>query len=355
MIFHRREALVGLDVGADAVKAVTLRRTRRGREVAAIGREPLPRGSIAGGALVGRDAVSEVIRRTLDRCGNRSRRVAAAVAGNAVIVKRVNLPLMDEDDLAASIRSEAEQHIPFDTRDVNLDYQVLQAGGVAANGASMDVLLVAAKKDKVAECAGVISRADGVPVVIDVAAFALQNAFEINYGIDPGRVTMLVNAEAGGLNINIVEGRQPLLTRDVSPRGDAGPGGAPPLPPGLPPAEAVGFDEAQPGGDPGPEAAALVDGAGGEHLLLEVEKTLGFFRSATAAGRVDELVVSGGSAGVPGFLAALEVRLDVPVSLFDPFRRVRYDSGERGEDRQRESDAAFAVAVGLALRREDDR
>ena len=354
MIFRRRESLVGLDVGSDAVKAVTLRRTRRGREVAAIGREPLPRGSIAGGGIVDRDAVSEVIRRALDRCGNRSRRVSAAVAGNAVIVKRVNLPLMDEDDLAASIRSEAEQHIPFDTRDVNLDYQVLQAGGDAADGASMDVLLVAAKKDKVAECAGVISRAGGVPVVIDVAAFALQNAFEVNYGIDPGRVTMLVNAEAGGLNINIVAGRQTLLTRDVSPRGDAG-AGAPPSPPGLTPAEAVGVGEARPGGDPGPDVAAFVDGAAGEHLLLEVEKTLGFFRSATAAGRVDELMVSGGSAGVSGFLAALEVRLDVPVSLFDPFRRVRCDPGGRGEDRQRESDAAFAVAVGLALRREDDR
>ena len=348
MIFRRRESVVGLDIGSDAIKAVTLRRTSRGREVTAIGREPMPRGSIVGGEIVDREAVTETIRRTLDRHGGRTRRVAAAVAGNAVIVKRVTLPLMNEDDLAGSIRSEAEHHIPFDTNDVNLDYQVLKAGSDAANRASMDVLLVAAKKDKVADCADVISRADGAPVVIDVAAFALQNAFELSYGVDPGRVSMLVNAEAGGLNINIVEGGQTLLTRDVSPGGVAE---APPSEPASAFADAGPLEEGRAGDGAGPEAADPV----GEHLLLEIDRTLGFFRSATAAGRVDELVVSGGSAGAPGFLPALEVRLDVPVSLFDPFRRVRCDPGLRGEAPLPESDAAFAVAVGLALRRGDDR
>ncbi len=336
MIFRRRESVVGLDIGSDAIKAVTLRRTSRGREVAAIGREPMPRGSIVGGEFVDRQAVTEAIRKTLDRHGSRTRRVAAAVAGNAVIVKRMTLPLMDEDDLAGSIRSEAEHYIPFDTNDVSLDYQVLQAGNDAANRASMDVLLVTAKKDKVADCAGVISRAGGVPVVIDVAAFALQNAFELNYGIDPGRVTMLVNAEALGLNINIVEGGQTLLTRDIS-RGS--------LVEALPSEPTPSFADAAP----------LVGGWAGEHLLQEIEKTLGFFRSATPAGRIDELVVSGGSAGAAGLLPALEVRLDAPVSLFDPFRRVRCEPGLRGEDAGPESDAAFAVAVGLALRRGDDR
>ena len=352
MIFRRRESVVGLDIGSDAVKAVTLRRTSRGREVTAIGCEPVARGSLVGGELVRPEAVTEAIRRTLDRHGSGTRRVAAAVAGKAVIVKRLTLPLMDEDDLAGSIRSEAQHHIPFDARDVNLDYQVLQAGSDAANRASMDVLLVAARKERVAECARVISRAEGVPVVIDVAAFALQNAFEINYGIDPGRVTMLVNAEADGLNINIVAGGQTLLTRDVSPGGVAE---LLPAEPALSSAAAGPLEEGQPGRAADPEAADPVVGAIGEHLLLEIVRTLGFFRSATPAGRVDELVVSGAAAGAPGFLPALEMRLDVPVSLFDPFRRVRHDSRERAEYRRLESDAVFAVAVGLALRRGDDR
>ena len=354
MILRRRESLVGLDIGAGAVRAVALRRTSRGRDVTAVGGEPVPRGAIVDGDVVDPDAVSGAIRRTLDRSGTRTRRVAAAVSGNAVIVKRVTLPLMDEDDLAGSIRWEAEQHIPFDTSEVNLDYQVLRAGGDAANRASMDVLLVAAKKDKVAERIDVIARAGGAPAVIDVAAFALQNAFEINYGVAPGRVAMLVNAGSDGMNINIVKDGRTLLTRDVSPGDDA----CAEVPaaerdssfahPGRPGGGGPGYGPAP--GEDVPDA----DPVSG-HLLLEIEKTLDFFRSATPAGRVDELVVSGGCGGLAGFAPAVEARLDVPVSLFDPFRRVRGDLGEPAGDGRPEPRAAFAVAVGLALRRGDAR
>ena len=354
MIFRGRESLVGLDIGAGAVRAVALRRTSRGRDVAAIGREPVPRGGIVDGDVVDPDAVAGAIRRTFDGGGIRPRRVAAAVSGNAVIVKRVTLPLMDEDDLAGSIRWEAEQHIPFDVAEVSLDYQVLRAGGADAGGASMDVLLVAAKKDKVAEWTGVIARAGCAPAVIDVAAFALQNAFEINYGVVPGRVAMLVNAGSGGVNINIVEGGRTLLTRDASPGGDAWAESHPPEA-GPPLADAGRLEDGRRGDGTGPDAVDPAAAAVGEHLLLEIGKTLDFFRSATAAGHVDELVVSGGSAGLPGFLPALEAGLDVPVSLFDPFRRVRCDRGEGGGVGRRESAAGFAVAVGLALRRGDDR
>ena len=352
MIFRRRESLVGLDIGAGAVRAVALRRTSRGREVTALGRGPVPRGAIVDGDVVDPDAVAEAVRRTLDGSGVRTRRVAAAVSGNAVIVKRVTLPLMDEDDLAGSIRWEAEQHIPFDIAEVSLDYQVLRAGGDAAGGASMDVLLVAAKKDRVAGRVDVISRAGGAPAVIDVAGFALQNAFEINYGVAPGRVTMLVNAGGDGMNVNIVEGGHTLLTRDVTPGGDAR-DEAPP--PGLAFPGARRPEDGPAGDGAGPEPVDPEAADVGEHLMPEIEKTLDFFRSATGAGPVAELVVSGASAAAPGFLPALEARLDIPVSLFDPFRRVRRGPAEGGGNGRPGSDAAFAVAVGLALRRGDDR
>ena len=354
MIFRRRESLVGLDIGAGAVRAVAMRRTSRGRDVTAIGCEPVPRGGIVDGDVVDPDAVAGAVRRTLDRSGTRTRRVAAALSGNAVIVKRVTLPLMDEDDLAGSIRWEAGQHIPFDAGDVSLDYQELRAGGDAADRASMDVLIVAAKKDKVAAWTDVVSRAGGAPAVIDVAAFALQNAFEINYGAAPGRVAMLVNAGPDGVNINIVEGGRTLLTRDVAAGGDVGAEAAP-AGPDPPFADAGRLEGGRPGDGFGRDPVDPAAGAVSEHLLLEIEKTLDFFRSATPAGRVDELVVSGGGAGLVGFLPAIEARVDVPVSLFDPFRRVRCDLDEPGGDGRRESRAAFAVAVGLALRRGEDR
>ena len=353
MIFRRPELLVGVDIGSSAVKTVALRRTPRGREAVAVGCEPTPRGSIVDGDIVAPDVVTEVVRRAFEANGVGARRVATAVSGNAVIVKRITLPLMDEDDLAESIRWEAEQHIPFDTRDVNLDYQVLKVGGDPADRASMDVLLVAAKKEKVAEYADVISGAGGVPAVVDVAAFALQNAFELNYGLDTARVTMLVNAGASGMNVNVVEGGQSLFTRDVAMGGDA-------YTEALRSELGLSFEEAERlkrglavdgagAADAGPIVAAVTG-----DLLLELEKTLDFFRATTGAERVDELVLGGGSAAVPGLLPALETRFAVPVSSFDPFRRVVCDPEERGAHGDG-ADAAAAVAVGLALRRAEDR
>ena len=354
MIFRRRESLVGVDIGSSAVRTVVLRRTSRGREAVAVGFEPMPRGSIVDGDIVAPGVVTEVLGRAFEENGIGARRVATAVSGNAVIVKRITLPLMDEDDLAESILWEAEQHIPFDTRDVNLDYQVLKVGGGGpADRASMDVLLVAAKKEKVAEYADVVSGAGGVPAVVDVAAFALQNAFELNYGMDAARVTMLVNAGASGMNVNVVEGGQSLFTRDVAMGGDA-------YTEALRSELGLSFEDAerlkrgQAVNGAGPDDAGPIVGAVTEHLLLELEKTLDFFRATTGAERVDELVVGGGSAAVPGLLPGLEARFGVPVSPFDPFRRVACGPGERGVDRDG-SDAAAAVAVGLALRRGEDR
>ena len=354
MVFRRAESLVGLDIGSSAVKAVTLRRTSRGREVVAVGNEPMPRGSIVDGDVVDRDVVAGIIRQAFDRNGIRTRRVVTAVSGNAVIVKRVTLPLMDEDDLAESIRWEAEQHIPFDVKDVNLDYQVLQAGRDAENRASMDVLLVAAKTEKIAAYADVISRAGGAPAVVDIAAFALQNAFEVNYAADPGRVTMLVNVGASGMNINIVEGGQSLFTRDVSMGGDAYTE-ALQSELGLSYEDAERLKRGQPVDGVGPEDADPITGTITEHLILDIEKTFAFFQATAARGRIDELVVSGGSAAVRGFFPALETRFDIPVSPFDPFRRIACSPENGGGERNRRPGSTLAVAVGLALRGGDDR
>src|SRR5207249_398441 len=140
--------------------------------------------------------------------------------GNAVIVKKITLPAMTPAELAESIRWEAEQYIPFDIEDVNLDYQVLDSGKPDSNGA-MDVLLVAAKREKIADYTGVITQAGRVPVVVDVDSFALQNTYEVNYGGDPHAIVMLMNAGASTLNLNIVSGGQSLFTRDISMGGKA--------------------------------------------------------------------------------------------------------------------------------------
>src|SRR5260221_12096676 len=123
---------------------------------------------------------------------------------------------MTESELNESIYWEAEQYIPFDIQDVNLDYQILDSGTGPDTRGSMDVLLVAAKKDKIGDYTNVIAQAGRSAVVVDVDAFALQNAFEINYGFDPNRVVVLLNAGASAVNINILQGDQSVFTRDIS-------------------------------------------------------------------------------------------------------------------------------------------
>src|SRR6187455_1608650 len=126
---------------------------------------------------------------------------------------------MTEAELAESIYWEAEQYIPFDIQDVNLDYQILDTADPASK--TMDVLLVAAKKEKIADYTGVIGQAGRTPVVVDVDAFALQNAYELNYGFENGSVVVLLNAGASAININIVANEQSVFTRDVSLGGNA--------------------------------------------------------------------------------------------------------------------------------------
>src|SRR5688500_589013 len=147
----------------------------------AFGAESVPPDSIVDGAIIDGAAVADAIRRLFEGRGIKTKDVAASLSGNAVIVKKITLPVMTEAELGESIYWEAEQYIPFDIQDVNLDYQIVDAGD-AAKG-TMDVLLVAAKKEKLADYTGVISQAGRSAVVVDVDAFALQNAYEVNYGI----------------------------------------------------------------------------------------------------------------------------------------------------------------------------
>ena len=353
MFYRRTKSLVGLDIGSSAVKAVELRHTATDYKVAAIGSEPVPPDSIVDGAIIDGGVVADVIRQVFEKNGIKTKEVVASLSGNAVIVKKITLPLMSEEELVESIYWEAEQYIPFDIQDVNLDYEVLEAGADEQDRATMDVLLVAAKKEKIADYTGVISQAGRVPVVVDVDAFALQNAYEINYGIDMARVVVLANAGASAININIVEGGQSLFTRDISIGGNA-------YTEALQKDLSLTFEDADllKRGIPIERASAAdadpVIGTVTENLLLEIEKTFDFFRATATSDRIDEVVVSGGAAGIDGFFGALEARFDLPVSAFDPFRKVALDPKKVSEELRQQLVPTAVVAVGLALRRGDD-
>jgi len=351
-LFGRSKSLVGLDIGSSAVKAIELRPAGKGYKVAAFGTEAVPPDSIVDGAIIDGTAVIDAIRRVFHSRNIKTKEVAASLSGNAVIVKKISLPTMTEAELAESIYWEAEQYIPFDIHDVNLDYQILNRGDVGGKS-SMDVLLVAAKKEKIADYTGVISQAGRQAVVIDVDAFALQNAYEANYGTDPGAVVVLLNVGASATNINILEGDQSVFTRDISTGGNAYTEAlqkelnlpfehADQLKRGAP-VHGVTFDDARP-----------VLRAVTENVMLEVQKTFDFYRASAPSDRISRLVVSGGASRAEGFAEMLGERFQAPVEPFDPFRKVSFDAGKFGLDASEIAPTA-AVAVGLALRRSGDR
>jgi type IV pilus assembly protein PilM len=343
---------VGLDIGSSAVKAVELKPAGKGYKVAAYASEPIPPDSIVDGAIMDGAAVVDAIRRAFDSRGIKTREVAASLSGNAVIVKKIAMPAMTDAELSESIQWEAEQYIPFDIQDVNLDYQILNRTDVGGKS-TMEVLLVAAKKEKIADYTGVIGQAGRTAVVIDVDAFALQNAYEVNYGVEPGAVVVLLNVGASATNINILDGDQSVFTRDLSTGGNAYTEAlqkelnlpfeqADQLKRGLA-VDGVSFDDAKP-----------VLRAVSENVMLEVQKTFDFYRASAASDRITRIVVSGGASRAEGFTEMLAERFQAPVEPFDPFKKVAFDAGKFKLDASEIAPTA-AVAVGLALRRVGDR
>jgi type IV pilus assembly protein PilM len=352
-VFRKPKALVGLDIGSSAVKAVELKPVGKAFKVMAFGSEPVPPDSIVDGAIIDGASVVEAIRRLFDSRGIKTKDVAASLSGNAVIVKKIALPTMTEAELAESIYWEAEQYIPFDIQDVNLDYQILDPGNPAAGKSTMDVLLVAAKKEKIADYTGVIGQAGRTAVVVDVDAFALQNAYEANYGIEHGAVVVLLNVGASATNINILQGDQSVFTRDISIGGNAYTEAlqkelnlpfqqADSLKRGEA-VEGVTYDEARP-----------VLRAVTENVMLEVQKTFDFFKATATFERITRVVVSGGASRAEGFLEMLTERFEAPVEVFDPFKKVSFDS-KKFNVAPETVGPTVAVAVGLALRRAGDR
>jgi type IV pilus assembly protein PilM len=350
----KSKAVVGLDIGSSAVKAVELKPAGKGFKVVAFAIEPVPPDSIVDGAIIDGAAVADAIRRVFENKAFKTKEVAASLSGNAVIVKKINLPVMTEAELAESIYWEAEQYIPFDIQDVNLDYQILDAGTGPDSKGTMDVLLVAAKKEKIADYTGVISQAGRVPVIVDVDAFALQNAYEVNYGLAPDAVIVLLNAGASAININILTGDQSTFTRDISIGGNSYTE-AVQKELNLPFESAEMLKRGQVVEGVNPEDVLPVLHAVTETVLLEIQKTFDFFKATAASDRIDRIVLSGGASRVDGFEAALTERFNTAVEVFDPFKKIAFDPQKLGVSDPNGLNATAAVAVGLALRRAGDR
>src|SRR5580704_14882452 len=325
--------LVGLDIGSSSIKAVELRSTKAGYELVSFGMETLAPDTVVDGAIMDAPQVANAISKIFDAQRIKTKNVATSVSGHSVIVKRVPLPLMTEDELYDRIPSEASQHIPFDIADVNLSYQLLES-----MDAQMDVLLVAVKKDKILNHTNVLAQAGKTPVVVDIDAFGLQNCFEMNYEPDAGQTVALLNIGASVMNINIVSVGGNQFTDALQKELDLS----------YEDAERLKKGETLPSVTD--EQKQQILRSVSDILTLEIQKTFDFFRATASGENIQRIVVAGGTARVPGLVDLLREEFAMPVEELNPFRKVLVNPSRHSDDQIREMSPRLAIAVGLALR-----
>jgi len=341
----RKKQVVGCDVGSSAIKIVELKQLKNDefQLVHAAVAELSPE-AIVDGAIMDSSLVVEALTGLISENGIKNSKFGGSLSGHSVIIKKIQLPSMTEAELAESIQWEAEQYIPFDINDVNLDYVVLETG----SSDTMDVLLVAVKRDRINDYTSVIVQAGKEPVLVDVDVFAVQNAFETNYS-SRGETVALVNVGASVMNINVLHDGNSVFWRDVAfggnlyteaiqrefnlPREDA--------------------EKLKLGGDAGqvsPQQVESVLGAASEDLAAELQKTIDFFVATSSVDRLDRVMLSGGGSLVANLESILQERFQANVELLNPFRNIRYNESDFDPDWINSNAPAMAVAVGLAIR-----
>lgn len=350
-LLNRGKRTVGLDIGSSSVKAAELRTAHKGNyELVSLGIEELSPDCIVDGVIISKIPVSDAINRIFTQQNIKNRRIATSMAGHSVIVKRIALPTQSEEDLAESIRWEAEQYIPFDIADVNLDYQIL---GENATTGSLDILLVAVKKEKITDYTSVIKMAGKSPVLMDVDAFALQNAYEVNYEPAGQSTVALLNIGASTMTINILSGSDFLFTRDVNVGGrqytefiqkEFGLG--------FSQAQSLKHGEAAENIDPS-EVRRVIESVT-EIISLEIQKTFDFFKSTTTVDRIDRMIVSGGASHTLGLIETLGRKFEIPAEKFNAFKKISFDPERFSSSIIADRAPDLAIAIGLALRNPED-
>ncbi|PLX53456.1 MAG: pilus assembly protein PilM, partial [Desulfobacteraceae bacterium] len=213
MFFLKKNRLVGLDIGSRTLKLAEIIDTNAGSTLKNFSTIDIEPGLIEEGSVRDPEAVSGYIRELFKSVKLKDKNVAISIGGYSVIVKKINVQTMTEDELHETIHFEAEQYIPFDISEVNLDFQIL--GESEHNPHQMNVLLVAAKKEMISEYINLMKMAKLQPRIIDVDAFALQNIFKFNYSPEDENIA-LIDIGASKTSLNILKDNVSEFMRDVS-------------------------------------------------------------------------------------------------------------------------------------------
>lgn len=344
----RKKEIIGIDIGSSAVKLVQLKEHKGSYQILKMGIVPLPPEAIVDNTLMDSLSIVTAIKSLIS--GIKPKNVACSISGNSVIIRKIFLPTISNEELEEQINWEAEQYIPFEINDVNIDFQIL--GDDPHDPARMEVLLVASKKDIINDYVSVFNEAGLNLAVVDVDSFAVQNAFEINHDMASEEIVALINIGANIMNINVVKDGLTLFTRDVQMGGNLYTEeiqkqfGINSLE-----AETMKKSIAETGDSAVKEVIERIN----EIISQEVHRSLDFYNSTANDDRVSHIFMSGGCSKVYNLADTIGEKMALPVEMINPFAKLKYSENEFDSAYLQQIAALMVVTVGLAIRRDGDK
>jgi len=351
MLFGKKDSLVGLDIGSRSVKVAEITDSKNGPKLKRFGMADIPAGAIGDGSISDPATAAEAIRQLFKLSNVKETNVAVSIGGYSVIVKKINVQTMPEEQLQETIHFEAEQYIPFDISDVNLDFQIL--GENENNSSQMSVFLVAAKKEMVNDYINLVTLAGLTPCIIDVEAFALQNIFEANYDIEDENVA-LIDIGASKTSLNILKGNSSVFMRDVAL-------GCLQVNQKIMSLLDCSYDQAEllKFG----ETSAKMSAEDLNQIITsvvtdwctEIRRALDFFYTNYPEDQIKRIILSGGGAHIAEFRKLLATESSAQVETLNPFKKIVVDEKTFDPEFIRQIAPQAAIAMGLALRKVDDK
>ncbi len=346
MLFGKKSATIGLDIGSSQIKIVEIQKTGKGLALLNYGIAPLLPEAIVEGEIMDRTLVIDTIRTLLETRQIKSNNVITSVSGRGVIVKRINMDKMKEQEARERIKWEAEQHVPFEISDVVLDFQIINPD---SGNNQMEVLLVAARNETINVHLDLLSGAGLNPILLDYGAFAVQNAFEANYEMPADEIIALVNIGADNTNINFIKNGVPYFTRDL------------PMASntclqlmqknlGISYEQATELIKGETVSDVSQESAASVFQSFSDDFASSIERTLSFLAMSGGGERMSRIYMSGGGALIPSLQDHLKERFGIPVEIVNPLQKISYDPGLFGAVASEKVSPILTLAIGLGLR-----
>jgi len=351
MVFGKKDNLVGLDIGSRSIKAAQIVDSKRGPTLKHFGIVDIAHGAIEEGTINDPESVAESIQQLFKSYNIKESNVAVSIGGYSVIVKKINVQTMPEEQLQETIHFEAEQYIPFDISDVNLDFQIL--GENESNPNQMNVFLVAAKKEMVNDYINLVNMAGLNPCIVDVEAFALQNTFEANYDIQDDNIA-LIDIGSSKTSLNILKGSSSVFMRDVSL-------GCGQINQKIMSLIECNFEEAEQlkyGDNPDrltPEDLKGIVSSVVADWCTEIRRALDFFYSTYPEDQIKRIILSGGGANISEFRQLLATEASAEVESINPFQNFHLDGKSFDDAYIKQIGPQAAISMGLAMRKVDDK